>query len=89
MKYQRRPEIVEAEQFDPAKKPWPLLVCYEPEWRDQDGSMMGGYYYVSGRGQIYPGDYYVHGKGPYGGPEAMNRKDFEKLYEPVPEHQEK
>jgi hypothetical protein len=88
-KFRKKPVVVEVEarQFDPAKphSQWPLFVEWEPEFLDQDGSRLGGFYKLkpyAGFDFINAGDWVVYAKD---GPRVIKNKDFRASYEPVEE----
>jgi hypothetical protein len=88
-KFRKKPVIieVEAQQFDPNKprSQWPFCVEWEPEFRDQDGSRLGGFYKLNiygGFDFINVGDWVVYTKD---GPKVMKNKDFTATYEPIEE----
>lgn len=84
-KYRKKPVevIVEAQQFDPDKPrhEWPMGVEWEPEFLDQDGSRLGGYYklrLMSGFDFINKGDWVIYTNGW----RVCKRAEFESTYEP-------
>jgi hypothetical protein len=86
-KFRKRPvvEEVEAKRFDP-KQPsseWPFGVEWESEFRDQDGSRLGGYYKLKlygGFDFIHAGDWVLYKNGARS---VMSDKEFRATYEPV------
>jgi len=89
-KYRKKPVVVEveAQQFDPSKPQheWPMFVKWEPEFRDQDGSRLGGFHKLqlySGFDFIRAGDWVVYQKGKRS---VMSDEDFRATYEPIEDH---
>lgn len=86
MKFRRKAVEVEAQQFDPdlPSKQWPFGVRWEPEFTDQDGSRLGGFYKLVTYGGfqiIRGGDWVVYGVD--GNRRVYAREVFETTYEPV------
>jgi len=86
-KFRKKPSVleVEAEQFDPnaPHNQWPFGVEWEPEFRDQDGSKLGGFHklrLLGGFEFINAGDWVVFSNG---GPRVMSDAVFKSTYEPV------
>lgn len=82
-RFRRKPIFVEAEQFHSDKKPWPFGVDWEPEFRDQDGSRLGGFFKLRTYGGfqfITSGDWVVQRAD--GKREVIAREVFDTIYEP-------
>ena len=86
-KFTRKPEAVEAVQFIPNNKPWPLGVWeIKPYWSSKDRGT-GRYSFRSGEagglgsGAIYPGDWVVYNT--MGQQFIVREKDFWGAYEEV------
>ena len=81
MKYCRKSEIVEAEQFWPDKKPWPEGV-YRHKNADEyyhDTRVEDEYYYST---RVEAGDYIVTDE-ESGSQTAIGEREFNQTYEPV------
>ena len=88
-KFRKKPVVVEAQaqQFDPEQphEKWPMFVEWEPEFRDQDGSRLGGYHKLvlwGGFDFVRAGDWIVYQNGKRF---VMCDKDFRATYEPAEE----
>lgn len=85
-RFRKRPvvEEVTAEQFDPKvpREKWPFGVEWEPEFRDQDGSRLGGFHKLrlfGGFEFVHAGDWIIFGLNP----RVMRDKEFHATYEPI------
>lgn len=80
MKYQRKPEIVEATQFDPEQKEWPEMI--KPWNKFQPRDMSWGFIETAlGKMHVHAGDYVV--KVSTGQTILVKEKIFNQLYEPL------
>lgn len=80
MKYQRKPEIVEAVQFDPDAKEWPPIVKPWSKFIPRDMSL-GFVDTPLGRIHVHAGDYIVTVS--TGDTILVKEKIFNQLYEPT------
>lgn len=81
MKYRKKPVVIEAEQFFPDRKPWPVGICRTREMR---GGRMVCYYTIAtleGTMEASPGDWIITGV--KGEKYPIKNEIFRMTYEPV------